>query len=472
MDESLSLEAEAPPLASRAAPPKRRMKDVLASIRRPKIAIMLFLGLSSGLPFMLFGNTLGFWLAEDKVSLAAIGFISWAGLTYLFKFIWGAAVDRLRLPVMGALGRRRSWMIFAQVIVAGGLIGMACTDPRSHLVRLAAFAVLTALGGATQDTVIDAWRIESADDADELGLLTAASNLGFRAALIATEALILLLAQAVGWPIAYGIFGAGMLVGVIAALFAAEPAKADQVMEAKAAGARSHPLSAFGDAVLGPIVQFFRAHGAAMAVLMLAMISLYHLSDYMRGPMSNPFYITLGIGKPTIALVRGTVGLAGSLAGISLGGLACLRLGTLRTLVVGALIQPVAIAAFAILAFHGGDFTVIRLGTISLSAYAAIMTFDAFAIGFSGVALVTYMSTLTSLGYTATQYALLTSALVWTGKTLKGLSGVAVEGLARGRSLLEAYGAFYLLAAVIGVPAILLCILLAAKSRPPKLTPA
>ncbi|MGH6991735.1 MAG: AmpG family muropeptide MFS transporter, partial [Caulobacteraceae bacterium] len=127
MDESLSLEAEAPPLASRAAPPKRRMKDVLASIRRPKIAIMLFLGLSSGLPFMLFGNTLGFWLAEDKVSLAAIGFISWAGLTYLFKFIWGAAVDRLRLPVMGALGRRRSWMIFAQVIVAGGLVGMACT---------------------------------------------------------------------------------------------------------------------------------------------------------------------------------------------------------------------------------------------------------------------------------------------------------------------------------------------------------
>ncbi|MGH7017571.1 MAG: MFS transporter, partial [Caulobacteraceae bacterium] len=217
---------------------------------------------------------------------------------------------------------------------------------------------------------------------------------------------------------------------------------------------------------------FFRAHGAAMAVLMLAMISLYHLSDYMRGPMSNPFYITLGIGKPTIALVRGTVGLAGSLAGISLGGLACLRLGTLRTLVVGALIQPVGIAAFAILAFHGGDFTVMRLWTVSVSAYAAIMTFDAFAIGFSGVALVTYMSTLTSLGYTATQYALLTSALVWTGKTLKGLSGVAVEGLARGRSLLEAYGTFYLLAAAIGVPAILLCVLLAAKSRPPSLTPA
>ncbi|MHB8530727.1 MAG: MFS transporter, partial [Caulobacteraceae bacterium] len=198
MDDEPNAAAPAP------AVPRRGMRQVLASIGRPKVALMLALGFSSGLPFMLFGNTLGFWLAEDRVSLSAIGFISWAGLAYLFKFVWGAAGARLRVPLIGGLGRRRSWMILSQFTIAVGLLGMALTDPKDHLARLAAFAVLTALGGATQDTVIDAWRIESAEDAEELGLLTAAYSLGFRAALVATESLILFVAQAMGWPLAYG----------------------------------------------------------------------------------------------------------------------------------------------------------------------------------------------------------------------------------------------------------------------------
>ncbi len=449
--------------ATAPAPPKRRMRDVAAAIGRPKVALMLALGFSSGLPFMLFGNTLGRWLAQDKVSLAAIGFISWAGLTYLFKFVWGAAVDRLRIPFLGRLGRRRSWMILTQVIVAAGLLGMAVSEPRDHLVRLAVFAVVVAFGGATQDTVIDAWRIESAEDADELGLLTSAYSLGFRAALVATEALIFLLAAAVGWPLAYGLYAAAMVVGLGAALIAREPAKADEIMEAKSRAAAGHPLMAAWDAVVGPIAQFFRTHGAAMALLMLVTISLYHLSDYMRGPMSNPYYFALQISMPTIAYVRATVGLAASLVGIAGGGFSCLRLGVPRTLIVGAIIQPVAIAAYALMAAHGGDFAIASLGPVRLTAFEAVMAFDGFAIAFSGVALVTYMSTLTSLGYTATQYALLTSALAWTGKILKGFSGVIVEALQPGRSLLEAYGLFYLLSAAIGAPAVLLCLVLAAR---------
>ena len=145
----------------------------------------------------------------------------------------------------------------------------------------------------------------------------------------------------------------------------------------------------------------------------------------------------------------------------------CLRLGNTRTLILGAILQPIAVAAFALLGLHGGDWSLLTLGPAHLTAFEAIMAFDAFAMAFSGVALVAYMSTLTSLGYTATQYALLTSALTWTGKTLKGFSGTIVEHLHQGGTLLGAYAQFYLLSAAIGVPAILLCVVLAARRPSP-----
>jgi PAT family beta-lactamase induction signal transducer AmpG len=455
--------ASGDPIAT--GPRRRRMWDVVQALGRPKVALMLALGFSSGLPFMLIGNTLGFWLAADGIQLAAIGFLSWAGLPYLVKFVWGAVVDRVRPPLLSRLGRRRGWMIASQIVVAAGLIGMAAVDPRTAVPLLALFAVVTGIAAATQDTVIDAWRIESARDADELGLLTAAYTLGFRGALIATEALILLLAKATSWPIAYGVFGGLMIVGLGAALLAREPPRADAVMERRSAGEARKPLTALQDSLINPFVVFFRAHGWGMAVLMLGMITFYHLCDYMRGPMSNPYYKALGIDLGVIASVRLSVGLAGSLLGIALGGLASLRLGNLRTLIVGAIIQPIGIGAFAVLGWRGGDFALAALGPLHLTAYQAIMGFDAFAIGFSGVALVSYMSTLTSLGYTATQYALLTSALAWTGKILKGFSGVIVEALHNGRSLLDAYALFYVLSAAIGLPAIVLCVVLA--TRPP-----
>lgn len=439
---------------------RRSLREVLVALRQPRVAQMLALGFSSGLPFMLIGNTLGLWLAEDGVKLAAIGFLSWAGMPYLVKFIWGAMVDRLPAPLVNALGRRRGWMVLSQIGVAAGLCGMAAVDPKSGLVWLAAFAVLTGVAAAVQDTVIDAWRIESAADADELGLLTSAYTLGYRAALIATEAVILLLATAVGWRVSYALYGAAMAVGLVAALLAREPKSADRAMDVIGRTEAGRPWRGLYDAVIGPIVTFFRAHGVAMAALMLGMITLYHLCDYMRGPMSNPYYRALGISKLTIADVRLTIGLAGTLTGIAVGGLASLRIGNHPTLVLGAILQPIAVGAFAILGWHGGDFPLWSAGPVSATAFQAIMAADAFAIGFSGVALVAYMSSLTSLGYTATQYALLTSALAWTGKTLKGFSGLIVEHLQQGRTLLEAYTLFYLFAALIGLPAILLCVIL------------
>ena len=424
---------------------------------------MLVLGFSSGLPFMLIGNTLTFWLADNGVKLAVIGFLSWIGLTYSVKFLWGAVVDRVPPPLMNRLGRRRGWMIATQIGVGVGLVGMALSDPRAQLHALIGFGLLTGVSAAAQDTVIDAWRIESAVDADELGLLTAAYSLGFRVALIATEFWILFLADRVGWPKSYGLYGSLMVMGIGAALLAREPTRADAVMAAKSADAAVHPLRAAVDAVVGPFIAFFRTHGLALAALMLGIITLYHLSDYMRGPMSNPYYKALGIPKPTVGWVRTTIGLGGSLAGIALGGVASLRLGNARTLLLGAILQPIAVAVFALLAWRGGDWTLLSAGPVKLTAFEAIMAFDSLAMAFSGVALVAFMSTLTSLGYTATQYALLTSALTLSGKTLKGFSGMIVDVLQQGRSLLDAYGLFYLLTAAIGLPAILLCLIVALR---------
>ncbi len=430
---------------------------------------MLVLGFSSGLPFMLIGNTLGFWLAEDGIKLAVIGFTSWIGLTYTVKFLWGAVVERVRPPLLGRLGRRRGWMVATQFGVGAGLVGMSFMDPRTQIGGLIAFGLLAGISAAAQDTVIDAWRIESAADSDELGLLTAAYSLGFRIALIATEAWILLVATSVGWPTAYAIYGGLMGLGVAASLLAREPFQADLALEARGASARRHPVTALADAVVGPFIAFFKAHGAAAAALMLGTITLYHLCDYLRGPMSNPYYLALGIHKPQIAYIRTTLGLAGSFAGIALGGWSALRLGNRTSLIIGAVLQPVAVAAFAILGFHRSDFDLLSVGPLHITAFGTVMTCDSIVMAYSGVALVAFMSTLTSLGYTATQYALLTSALTWTGKTLKGFSGAIVKGLQHGRTLLDAYALFYLLAAAVGLPAILLC-LTASRSRPPSAT--
>ena len=444
-----------------ATPRRRKMWDVLAALGRPRVSLMLLMGISSGLPFMLIGNTLGFWLADDGIALAAIGALSWVGMTYTVKFIWGAVVDRIKAPIIGRLGRRRSWMLISQVVAGGGLIGMGLVDPKTQLGWLVAMALVAAVGAAFQDTAMDAWRIETAADPDELGLLTAAYTFGYKFALILTEGVIVMIAKRLGWPPTYIIYGSAMAVGIIAVLLAKEPTAADAVMEAKSREAGRRPLAAVYDAVIGPLIAFFRGHGVALAALMLLMITSYHLCDYMRGPMTNPYYSALHIDKDVIGWVRLLVGTPAGFIGIALGGLSSLRLGNHRTLLIGAVLQPIAVAAFALLGFHGGDYALISVGGLHVTAFQAVMAFDPIAMGYAGVALVSYMSTLTSLGYTATQYALLTSALAFTGKFLKGFSGAIVEALQHGRSHLEAFALFYLLAAALGLPAIVLCLGLA-----------
>jgi PAT family beta-lactamase induction signal transducer AmpG len=421
---------------------------VLRSLGQPKVAVMLALGFSSGLPFFLSGNTLGYWLRDEGTTLQAIGFLSWVGLAYSLKFLWAPAVDRLDAPLFARFGRRRSWMLLTQALIGAGLVGLSLTGPKHGLTIVGAFAVLVAFASSTQDIVIDAWRIEAASDADELGLLSAAYQLGYRAAILVTDALILIAASHLGWNVSYGMMAALMAVGMAATAATFEPPRT----EAPDATARTAARGVRGliDAIVGPFSEFFRAHGW-IAFLMLAMISLYRLPEFLMGPMANPYYHDLGLSKDTVGAVRASIGLVGSLLGIAAGGVSAVRLGYFRTLILGIVMQSGVVALFAVLAYTGPDVRV----------FATVMVVDNFGAAFAGVALVTYMSTLTSRGYTATQYALLSSAYTYVGKFMKGFSGVMVTSLGQGRTLLEGYALFFIAAGLLGVPALILCVLLA-----------
>ena len=423
-----------------ASPHKHRFADYL----RPKTLAMLVLGFSSGLPFLLVGNTFGYWLRDEGTSLTAIGFLSWVGIAYSLKFLWAPVMDRLDLPLFSRLGHRRGWMMFAQIVVGLALTAMAGIGTNAGLGWLGAFALVVAFASSTQDIVIDAWRIESAESGEELGLLSSAYQFGYRVALLTTDALMLVVAARVGWRLSYGIYGALMAVGIVSTWFAAEPARAAVSKEKE----HTTPLwtpRGFFDAVVGPFTAFFRTHGW-LALLMLAAISLYRLPDFVMGPMYNPFYHDIGLSKDMVGAVRGSIGLIATFAGIAAGGFCALKFGYMRALIVGGLLQAVSVAAYAILAFVSA----------SVPVFALVMAGENFSISFAGVALVAYMSSLTNLGYTATQYALLSSTYAWMGKILKGFSGAAVENLSASHGLVHAYGIFFIGCGLIGVPAIIL----------------
>ena len=406
---------------------------------------MLALGFSSGLPFLLTANTFGYWLRDEGTSLKAIGFISWVGFAYAFKVYWSPLVDRVDVPLLGRLWRRRGWMLLCQILVAIGLLGMSFVGVKAGLGVIGAFALLTAFASATQDIAIDAWRIEAASDAEEVGLMTSAAQLGYRIALLVTDAAIIAAAERVGWSLSYVAMAVLMTVGVAATFFAFEPARADAVLHQKP------PLwSARGliDAVIGPFVDFFAKHKVAGLVILL-MVALYRLPDFVMGPMYNPYYHDLGITKDTVAVVRGSFGLVATFLGLAAAGLCTVKFGMLRTLIVGLVLEGIGTAAFALLAFHP-----------DATLFAAVMSLDSFAQSFAGVALVTYMSSLTSLGYTATQYAMLSSTYAILGKLLKGFSGVAVDTLTPTYGLLGAYATAFLVTGLTAIPPLLLIVLL------------
>lgn len=436
-----------------AAPKKTGARDVLAALGQARVLITLLLGFGSGLPFLLTGATLSIWLAEGDVALSAIGFISWVGLAYSFKFIWAPVVDRFDVPLLGRFGRRRSWMLLSQATVGAALVAMAIIGPEGGLTALGIAALVTAFASATQDIVVDAWRIETAENDEDMGLLTSAYQLGYRFAILAGNALILFFATWFSWNGAYAIWGAAMSIAIIATLFAKEPVDRMAIARATGGAAPWTPQGIF-DAVVGPFINFLKTHKTA-ALLMLAAISLYRLPDFVMGPMVGPFYIELGLTKEAIGAMRLSFGLAGSLAGIAAGGLCALRFGFGRTLLLGALIGPMSNLGYTLMALAG----------LSTPMFAGVLFVENFSEGFAGAALVAYMSSLTGIGYTATQYALLSSFYALLGKFLKGFSGVVVEGLQQGHELMTAYALFFAGTAAVGVPALILCWMLDRRNQ-------
>jgi len=408
-----------------------------------KVLTMTALGFSSGLPFLLVGNTFGFWLRDEGTTLKAIGFISWVGIAYSLQFVWSPLLDRV--PALKILGQRRGWMFLSQIATAAGLFLMAAVGTRYGLAALGAAALLVAFSSATQDIAISAWRIEIASSADELGLLTSANTVGYRIALLCTDSLILVSAQHLGWPLSYTICGVAMAIGLAASLLAKEPARAEAVLAQKENEEPLWSVRGFYDAVAGPFISFFKTHGAAALVMLLA-ISFYRLPDFARGPMLNPFFHDIGLSKDVVGAVRATFGLGAIFLGVAAGGYFSLKLGYMRALILGGALQALGIAAFALMTFAGPN----------VGLFTAVMMLDDFAISVAGVTLVAYMSSLTSLGYTATQYALLSSTYAWAGKLLKGFSGAVVESLSSHFGLMPAYALFFVGCGLLGVPALLL----------------
>ncbi len=427
--------------------------DVLKALGRGRVLIALVIGFGSGLPFLLTGATLSLWLREGGTELAAIGFISWVGLAYSFKFLWAPVIDRFDVPLLGRFGRRRGWMLLSQIVVGLSLIAMAVIGPEGGLTALGIAALVTAFAAATQDIVVDAWRIESADGDEDQALLTSAFQLGYRFAILAGNALILFFAAWLGWNGAYAVWGAAMSLAIVATLFAKEPVDRRTLAEVTGQVSLRSPRGLF-DAIVGPFLTFLKTHGS-VAILMLAAISLYRLPDFVMGPMVGPFYTDLGLSKEAIGAMRLSVGLVAAFVGIAAGGLFAVRFGFGKTLLMGALIGPMSNLGYTLMAVVG----------LSTPVFGGVLFVENFSEGFAGAALVAYMASLTSIGYTATQYALLSSFYALLGKFLKGFSGVAVEGLQQGRPLMEAYGLFFAGTAAVGIPAVLLCWLLLRRHK-------
>ena len=433
-----------------------------ATYRRPQVLAMLFLGFSAGLPFMLVFSTLSAWLREVGIERATIGMLSWVGIIYSIKFFWAPVVDRLRLPLLHRLlGRRRSWMLVAQVGIALGLVQMALTNPVGHLWAMAAFALLTAFSSATQDISIDAWRIESAPQ-EMQGSMAAAYQLGYRVAIMVGSAGALWIASEQGWDAAYLAMAALVGIGMLTTLLIREPqprveratveqeARVIEWLERKAHWPQSmRDLGAwFIAAVVCPFTDFFTRYGTRLAILMLAFIASYRLTDFTMGVMANPFYLDVGYTLKEIAAVAKLFGLVASILGTLLGGVVVAKLGATRSLALGSILVIGSNLLFVTLAWTADP---------GIAGLAMVVSADNLAMGVAGTALIAYLSSLTSAQYTATQYALFSSMYALPGKLLMGTSGFVVDAIG--------YPWFFVYTSALGLPALVMLYFLARERR-------
>ena len=434
----------------------------------PRVIGMAFLGFAAGLPLLLVGGTFTAWLADLGVELAAIGFLSWVGLAHSIKVVWAPFVDRLPLPVLtGVFGRRRAWILAAQMLIALSLLGIAFTDPTRQLWLVAVFAVVTAFASATQDIAVDAYRVEAVTRRRQ-GAMAATYVTGYRVALLAAGAGALHIASVGNWSLAYGVMAALMGVGIVTTLIIREPevrvSGATRELEQRVLdylattshrGVRRDIGAWLIGAVICPFAEFFRRFGLT-ALAVLVFIATFRISDIFMGVMANPFYLDIGFTKAEIANVAAAFGLAMTLTGAALGGALVARYGIAVMLVFTAVMAPLTNLTFSWLALLGPEIHGLVL---------AIMA-DNITGGMAIAVFIAYLSSLTNTAYTATQYALFSSIMTLPGQFLGGFTGVVATQVG--------WFWFFIGSALIGIPAILLALLLIRVAHPDRMerTPA
>lgn len=415
--------------------------DAIKIYLQPTSLRMLALGFSAGLPLLLVLGTLSFWLREAGISRATIGHLSWVGLAYGFKWVWAPLVDRITLPLLGRLGRRRSWLLLAQIGVMIGLAGMAMSDPKQSLSMIVWCALLVAFSSATQDIALDAYRIESAGT-EMQAALAASYQGGYRLAMIWAGAGVLWIAaraevanaanyDPVSWGMAYSVMALSMLVGVLTVIFSKEPTQTAVIVRTK------NVREWLQVALINPFADFISRY-RSQAFLILALIATYRISDIVMGIMANPFYVDMGYTKDEVAAVTKVYGVAMTLLGAFVGGALAPKVGVMRLMMAGALLSSLTNLLFVWLGSRGHDVT----------ALIYVVSADNLASGIASAAFIAYLSSLTNINYTATQYALFSSLMLLLPKFLAGFSGQVVDA--------QGYANFFTGTALLGLPVLAL----------------
>ena len=436
------------PTPATASPLRRSWRATLKVYAEPASLRMLALGFSAGLPLLLVLGTLSFWLREAGINRTTIGYLSWVALAYAFKWMWSPLVDRMPIPwLTRALGRRRSWLLLSQAMIVAGLVGMALSDPIQALDPIVWCALAVAFGSATQDIALDAFRIESADT-DHQAALAATYQTGYRLAMIwAGAGALWLAARAQGdvtgyvhgaWQVAYLVMAASMLVGVVTVLCSKEP-------NPQPLPASKNIAQWLQGALVAPFADFIQRY-RWQAALVLALIAVYRISDVVMGIMANPFYVDMGFSKDEVAAVTKVFGVVMTLLGAFIGGVMSMRWGVMRVLMLGAVLSAASNLLFAWLSTRGHDLTGLTL----------VVSADNLAGGIASAAFIAYLSSLTNVQYSATQYALFSSMMLLAPKWLAGFSGQFVDAYG--------YETFFVGTACLGVP-VLLLVALAARVR-------
>jgi MFS transporter, PAT family, beta-lactamase induction signal transducer AmpG len=409
---------------------KRDWRRAVKAYTEPRVLQVLALGFASGLPLLLTYSTLSAWLSTAGVRRAAIGTFALVGTPYAFKYLWAPLIDRVPPPLR--LGRRRGWGITIQILLIGAVLALGLCNPNRNLPEMAMLAVVVAFLSASQDIVIDAWRVESLSG-DQQAPGAAMIQSGYRIGMLVAGAGGLMIAAYAGWFAAYATMAALLSLGVVVFLLSPEPAVRPDPYRARSVwDTIGH---AFTTAVIGPFRDFMRR--PLWPVILIAVFG-YKLGEAMAGVMSTPLYISLGFTLPEIAATSKLFGFFSVIAGALIGGVVTTRYGIKWSLIVCGILQCAGNLFFVLQAVGGH-----RIGYLALCVTAENLTG-----AMAGTALITYLSSLCSPAFTATQFALL-SSLALVGRTVVASSGGALS---------EKMGwvRFFLLTSVVALPAILL----------------